>query len=41
MQRFFLELDVYFALVYLFHYYFSKNNFERNYLFSFEGLMIL
>ena len=28
-----LDLKLYFALVYLFHYYFAKNDFESNYLF--------
>ena len=34
----FLDLNLYFALVYLFRYYFSKEIFERNCLFSFERL---
>ena len=40
MHSFFLDLHVYFALVYLFHYCFSKNAFEINHLFSFESLII-
>ena len=32
---------LYFALVYLFHYYFSKNDFESNYLFSISFHLII
>ena len=34
----FLDLNLYFAFVYLFNYHFSKNIFEKNYLFSFKRL---
>ena len=36
-----LDLKLYFALVYLFHYYFAKNDFESNYLFPISFHLII
>ena len=41
LWRFCLDLHIHFAIVYLLYFFFSKKVFKRNYLFSFERLIIL